>query len=351
MEAALLIARIGLAAVLGVAASAKLADRPGAVTALEGFRVPSRLAGPLSWALPLMELAIAVGLLVSAVAAPAALAASSLLAVFTVAIVLAMRSEEPAECHCFGRLHSTQVGPGTLLRNLALLGLALFVAIAGWGDPGASATAWIADLSTTEALLLVGLVVAVLASVGSAALSWQLLRQNGRLWRRMAEVERRLEAPEPVQRVAGTAPAVRFEGANGEALELASLLEGRSRTMLVFTDPECGACQPVVAELARRRDRLPAAEHLVLVGHGDRASNRAYAAEHELDVVMQDGFDAARRLGVTALPGLVVLHRDGRFAAGPIVGSDAILGFLDSAPPANEHPPLSVVGGGQGAPA
>ena len=48
IEPALVLARTGLALVLGTAGLAKLADRPGSRQALLDFGVPARLAGPLT---------------------------------------------------------------------------------------------------------------------------------------------------------------------------------------------------------------------------------------------------------------------------------------------------------------
>ena len=63
MGVALLVCRLGLAAVFAVAGAAKLADRKGARRAALDFGVPKALAGPLAIAIPIAELAVAVLLL------------------------------------------------------------------------------------------------------------------------------------------------------------------------------------------------------------------------------------------------------------------------------------------------
>ena len=63
MDTLILLMRLGLAAVFGLAGVTKLADLPGSRTALEGFGLPKRLAAPAGIALPLVELAIALVLL------------------------------------------------------------------------------------------------------------------------------------------------------------------------------------------------------------------------------------------------------------------------------------------------
>ena len=62
MDVMLLIARVLLAGVFGVAGMAKLADRAGSRQALRDFGVPAGLASPMGILLPLAELAVAVAL-------------------------------------------------------------------------------------------------------------------------------------------------------------------------------------------------------------------------------------------------------------------------------------------------
>jgi uncharacterized membrane protein YphA (DoxX/SURF4 family) len=63
MDAALLIARLLLAAVFTLAGVAKLADREGSRQAIVDFGAPSAIAAPLGLLLPLAELVVAATLL------------------------------------------------------------------------------------------------------------------------------------------------------------------------------------------------------------------------------------------------------------------------------------------------
>ena len=167
MISATLLARVVLAAVFAVAALAKLADREGSRRTLRGFGVPERLALIVA----LAELATAAALL--GIPFYGALAALALLAVFSGAIVAALVRGVRPGCGCFGRVHSAPAGRGTLVRNAALAACAALVI----ADPATRLTDWM---------------VAVGAVAGAhAAFSWQLLRQNGRLWQRIEALERR----------------------------------------------------------------------------------------------------------------------------------------------------------------
>src|SRR5262249_34986922 len=88
MSAALLLARLVLVAVFAVSGIAKLADRAGSRQALEGFGVSPALAAPSAVVLPMVELAIAAGLLIGPTVTLAALAATVLLATFVVGLAV-----------------------------------------------------------------------------------------------------------------------------------------------------------------------------------------------------------------------------------------------------------------------
>ena len=111
LDVILLGLRLALAAVFVVAAVAKLTDREGARRSLVDFGVPAGLAPAVALGLPLAELLLAAGLVVSATAWVAALAAAALLAAFSVAVGLAVARGRESDCHCFGRLSAERVGP------------------------------------------------------------------------------------------------------------------------------------------------------------------------------------------------------------------------------------------------
>lgn len=181
MAAATLVARLVLAAVFAVAGAAKLADRDDARRTLRGFEVPVALVAPLALLLPVAELATAGALLAAPTIVAGAVGAIALLTAFSAAIAVAIARGRQVECGCFGRLYATMVSRRTLARNGALLALAALVLASAPSVAATSATAWIADLSGWQA-----------AALAQGALCWQLLRQNGRLWKALQELERRL---------------------------------------------------------------------------------------------------------------------------------------------------------------
>jgi putative oxidoreductase len=112
---------IGLAAVLGYAGAAKLRDPAAFATDIENFQLlPAGPSALLAVYLPWLELLLAAGLLLPRWRASAALLASVLFAVFTLAVGLAWVRGLDITCGCFG--HGTPTAlPWALLRNLTLL--------------------------------------------------------------------------------------------------------------------------------------------------------------------------------------------------------------------------------------
>src|SRR5207302_8558999 len=156
MDGFLLTARLLLAGVFALAGLAKLADRPGARTALREFGVPAALAAPLGWVLPLAELAVAAALVPVPTAWFGAVGALALLLLFVVAIGINLALGRTPSCHCFGQLASAPAGWGTLVRNAVLAGAAWLIVWQGPAHPGASAVSWVGVLSVPQRLGIAG---------------------------------------------------------------------------------------------------------------------------------------------------------------------------------------------------
>jgi len=167
----------------------------------------------------------------------------------------------------------------------------------------------------------------------NGAFMFQLLRQNGRLWK---ELDALRAAGPPSETAAGRigqlAPGFALPDLDGEIVELDDLLDGDRGVALLFSDPRCEACAdlyPLVGGLQRD----PAADpRPVLFGLGVAEDHRATAAEHGIErVLLHPDSRLPRELGVGGTPGLVVLDRDGRLAREPMLGPDAVSAFLTGA--------------------
>src|SRR5215203_3608041 len=264
MDAALLIARLLLAAVFTLAGVAKLADREGSRQVIVDFGAPSAIAAPLGLLLPLAELVVAATLLSASTAWWGALGALTLLSVFVVGISINLARGRKPDCHCFGQLHSAPAGWKTLARNGALAAVAGFVLWEGYDGVGPSALDWLGVLTTAQ---LIGIIAGVVVLALLAGQWWfliHLLRQNGRLLVRVEALERTLAAGRsvapsqngsPVHQAEGLpigskAPDFSLPGLHGETLTLDSLRAKGKPVMLLFTDPNCGPCSALLPEIS-----------------------------------------------------------------------------------------------------
>jgi peroxiredoxin len=341
-----LIARLALAAVFALAALTKLGRRAETESTLEAFGFPARLRSPLAAGLPLVELAIAAALLPAASAPYAAVAALLLLAAFSLAVARTLARGEEVECNCFGSLGDERVSRWTLVRDLLLMVPAAFVVATGWSDPGPSAVAWVGGLDASAAALVVaGVALAVVAL--SVAFAWQLMRQNGRLLERLEALEGAgdgaggvaLTVTRPT-RTGTPVPSFALPDLDGREVTLEGLLAEGRELLLVFTDPGCHACNPVLPEVGRLQREPGAGPMPVVMSLGGLEENRVKASEHGLELVLlQDDFELARALGVSGMPAAVQVDRDGRIAAEPVEDTERVAAFLAwIAPPAPASP-------------
>ena len=127
------VAMVTLGAVFATAAAAKANNRAAAETSARDLGVPSQWAPSVARLLPFFEgtipVVLAIGLFYRAAAVIGAVFAMVLLLAFTTAIIRTLRAGQTPVCQCFGSLRSRPIGPDTIVRNLALLLLAVVTAV------------------------------------------------------------------------------------------------------------------------------------------------------------------------------------------------------------------------------
>jgi thiol-disulfide isomerase/thioredoxin/uncharacterized membrane protein YphA (DoxX/SURF4 family) len=296
-----LIVRALLAAVMAVAGAAKLRDLPGSRRAVEGFGVPRQLGRAAGAALPIAELAIAALLVTPDLATVGAVLALCLLLSMTGAIIRLLVLGESPECHCFGALDSEPVGRFTLVRSIALAGLAAFVAVYGSGSS-------IGEIGPfgLEALvpLAAGMAAAVLSRPGQ-----------------------RRHAPLFPDALPPGSPAPRFElpyAQQGRA-SLDSMLERGAMVALVFVDTGCGPCRELLPSLARWRETIGKEIAIAVISKGGRAANKLLCSTTGIpDVLVQEDSEVARAYGVLPIPSAVLVAPDGTVASPPVTGVPGI---------------------------
>jgi peroxiredoxin len=347
----LLIARLLLAAVFGVAGVAKLLDQAGSRKSLAGFGVPAVVTPAAALLLPVVELACAVALLWGSWARWGATGALALLLLFVVAIAVNMMRGRQPDCHCFGQLHSSPAGWATLTRNLVLSAIAGLIVwqqsyvVSGFlsaeGLPKAvsrtsyveSSLSWSQPGVVSLGVLVVGQILSVLFML---LVFYQLLRQNGRTLQRLDAIEAKLGIKAQVPQAAGlpvnsAAPAFELPRLDGASVTLDALREGGKPILLLFSEPGCSACDTILPDVGRwqreHSDRLT----IVPISRGGADANRAKATPHGVQhVLVQRDREVAQKYGVENTPS-AVLVTDGLIASPLAVGPDAIRALVTDA--------------------
>jgi thiol-disulfide isomerase/thioredoxin len=333
LDAAILAARLLLAAVFVVAAVTKLTDRQGTRQAIVAFGASEALAGPLALALPVAELVVAGLLLPSETAFAGAIGALALLLLFSAAIAFNLARGRAPDCHCFGQLHSEPAGPRTLARNAALAVVAA-VAVAGTlGGRDTSAVGWVGGLTATE-LAIAGSALVLLALGAMAFVS--LLKAYGRLLVRLERVEETLAdaglqvpeaslGPEFGLELGTPAPMFAVADSAGEQVTLDDLLAPGPPLLLLFASPGCGPCQALLPKLAGWQAELAGRLTLAVASDGTPDDLRAEAEELGLDNVLVDpGAQLYRDFEASGTPSAVLIAPDGAIASRVALGPDAI---------------------------
>lgn len=104
------------------------------------------------------------------------------------------------------------------------------------------------------------------------------------------------------------------------------------RTLLVFSDPGCGPCDELLAELARRHRLAPEDSPLLLVSRGEVEENRRKIEAHgiEFPVVIQPRWRLSRQYGIFSTPVGFLIDGDGLIARNVAKGPDEVLALYDA---------------------
>ena len=304
-------ARLLLALVFGAAAIGKLRDRAGFHRAVIAFGVPPGLATLVAALTPLIELVVALSLFVPASAAWGAIAAIALLASFTIAAAIAMSAGRVPQCACFGTTAREPIGPVTVIRNVALVAVALM--------------ALSEQLLVPAALVLLGAL---------AVLTWyagQLRASHVRLAARVTDLEERLRSQPAAQEASsglpqGTpAPAFQLPRLEGDRASLADLLKGGHPLLLIFSDALCPACGQLWPDVARwqqqHADRLAVAA--VCSGAPQLIELKLMGAA-VANVLLGGEAKIAETYQISTMPSAVIVDVDGRIDSESVAGVAAI---------------------------
>jgi uncharacterized membrane protein YphA (DoxX/SURF4 family)/thiol-disulfide isomerase/thioredoxin len=316
MQLIVVLLRIALSVIFGSAGVTKLLDLSGTREAVKNFGAPQWLAPTLSFVLPIVELAIAVGLLFVFTTWSSALVGLLMLGLFVVAISINLARGQTHDCHCFGQLYSRPLGWPTLVRNFIFAGAAGFVLWQANIEKGASIPGTLAQLSSLQWLLLgvaVSSVVAILI---------YLLRRQKRLAVQTSAAPRGL----PVN---SSAPPFDVAAYTGGRSSLAQLLAYGKPLLLIFTNPNCGSCVVLFQEIKEWQESHSDQLTIALLSFGTIKENFVNVARNGLgQVLLQQEREVAEKYGADVTPTAVVVNTSGKIATPMAAGADEIRKLL-----------------------
>lgn len=320
MSLLITLVRLMLSVVFGVAGVTKLLDQPGTREAMTNFGAPKSVSPFLAVVLPIVELAIALGLLFGATAWWLAWAALAILAIFVLAIGVNLALGRTHECHCFGQIYSRPLGWPTMARNLVFaLGavLVLWNVAASQAEIVSTIRSSTDRLSNGQALLLI---------LGAAIVVFALVY----LGRRKPAADHVHNEPAGLP-LDSEAPEFDLPAYDGGRRSLSQLLNLGKPVLLIFTNPRCGPCINLFKEIKDWQTAHDDQLTITLVSIGTIKDNFVNVARNRLgQVLLQKKSEVAQLYGARATPTAVVVSTNGRIASRVAGGAEEIRALLKS---------------------
>jgi thiol-disulfide isomerase/thioredoxin len=320
----LVVLRLGLSVVFGVAGVAKVLDQRGTREAVTNFGAPASWSAPLALLLPLAEMAVALGLLFSATAWGSALSALLLLGLFIAAIGINLSRGRAPECHCFGQLYSRPLGWPTLVRNIVFAVCAGFVVWQGQQAIQASTLLLSEKLGGRQYFPLVAFI--GMAIVVASVIYFQRARAK------KAGSSHKHPAPDLQGLPLGAvAPAFQLPAYHREHTSLGELLDPGKPVLLIFSNPNCGPCAALFGELAQWQRTYPDQVTIAVITQGTIKENFVNIARNDLrNILFQNQREIAEQYQCLATPTGVLVSPDGGIASTPAAGADKIRDLIQS---------------------
>jgi len=336
MSILLFLVRFALASVFIASGVAKLFDRRGTHQALIGFHLPARLAAPVTFALPVAELAIAIALIRSASSWWGAVAALGLLLLITGGVVFNLAKGHRPLCHCFGQIAPTPISWRTLVRNALFAGIAGLVVLQRFSRTWPDVKSIIDTLARNVQIALFAGIGVTLAGVLLVE-GWLIYRIRQRLW----SLERKLAttgvalSPASSGSAKGLAPGVRapdfrLKRLDGRVVALEHLRTSGKPVVLVFTDTECGPCTQLLPTLGYWQREHAAHLEIVNISRGPLEANRARSAVNNVtNLLVATSDDIVHAYHAFAVPSAVLVLSDGTIGSTLALGEGAIRALIE----------------------
>lgn len=332
----MLIFRLFLACVFGLAGFAKLTDLAGSRKAAGDFGVPEPLTGFVAAALPVVEIAIAVSLVFNYSSWYGAIGAAVLLTLFVAGMVYQMARGNAPDCHCFGQIHSEPVGLSSVIRNVVFLVPASVIISNGRNDQGMG----IVDIDRGSLQLIL-----VVATVLLLVIAIDYLR---RVSAKQEEIVRRLDILELVASSSGQVerehagsphdglpigaivPEFDIFDVDGDRRTTSSLLSENMPVLFLFVSTTCAPCKALLPKFESWRAALSGKVKIVLFSSGTFDENiERFGGDIIHSLYIGNGREFAEAVGAKWTPSALYVDANGKIASHIAAGDTAIMDLVN----------------------
>ncbi|HQY67353.1 MAG TPA: redoxin domain-containing protein [Pyrinomonadaceae bacterium] len=338
MEIILLTVRLVLSAVFGIAGVAKLVDPEGSRKAMLGFGLPTFAAGPAAIFLPILEIAIAFSLMFVDTSWPGAIAGSILLAMFLAGMIYQLIKGNAPDCHCFGQLHSEPVGISSLVRNVVLFALALWLVIGGAKAQGMD----LANVGTSTLVVFFGtailaMMVAIIGRQSQHSAAQTALMRRIEMVELMAgeggTVDRKhAGSPSDGLPMGAFVPDMPLEDSRGQIISTRSVVSEGLPTILFFISPACSPCKALLPRMNEWATDLSDKIKIAFVSSGAIAVNSEIFGElNGRTMLRQKDREFADSMNARWTPSAIFIDRHGKVASHVAAGDTAIAELVERA--------------------
>ncbi len=328
----MLVFRLALAGIFGVAGVAKFTDLAGSRRAMIDFGVPGSLAGVFSIALPMAEIAVALSLLLVETSWFGSLAGAGLLLVFVAGMVWQMIKGNAPDCHCFGQLHSEPVSGKSLARNIVFLLPALMLVVAGRSGQGMS----IANMST-EVVQLLAILIGVALLAAAIFYLRRISEQQTQIMRRIELLDLLAKDGQAVERpdagaphdglpIGAIVPDFELTDVDGNPFTRTTMLDSGLPTFFFYVSTTCSPCGALAPKFVEWSTALGKRINFVLISSGTPEQNaEKFGTSPDRTLILQDGRAFVDLIALKWTPAAVLVDAMGRIASHVATGDAAIV--------------------------
>src|ERR1043166_5691805 len=332
MDALLLILRLALAGIFGLAGVAKFLDLEGSEKAFKEFGVPTPMAKPSSIVLAIFEIAIAALLLFTTTSWIAAICALFLLVLFIGQMIYQMAKGNAPDCHCFGQIHSEPVSKTSVIRNAIFAVPAAVLVFRGNSQGMSLADPNLDIMQLVFGVAIVAFLVAVLFHLK------KISEQQRQIMRRLEIIELEGGAvtrdgaghPNEGLPIGAIFPDFELRDVRGSTVSLDDLKTDNKPLLFVFISPTCKPCKALVPEFEQWQEELNEKLKMVFVSTGEAGDNtEKFNGEVPKLILLQEKRELAEAVKAQWTPTAVLRDANGRIGSHIVAGDTAIRELID----------------------